>query len=199
MQKQKSFYKSTKFIALGIALITLFAAGCTDSNNADLSRPKQTEKENSNPVADTLNNLDQQINPTEENGEVAGTEITELPKKNIKVKDTEVQVEIAENDAARTQGLSDREKLDDGSGMLFDFTNTNFRKPGFWMKDMLISIDMIWINQGKIISITPSAPIPPENEDLKVYYPPSEITHVLEVPAGWSAKNNLVVGDSVQL
>jgi uncharacterized membrane protein (UPF0127 family) len=64
---------------------------------------------------------------------------------------------------------------------------------------MLISIDIIWINGDKVIGIEKSVPLPPENEDLKVYYPPSEITHALEVPAGWSDKNQITAGTTINL
>ena len=67
------------------------------------------------------------------------------------------------------------------------------------MKDMRISIDIIWIGNGKIIGIEHDVPLPPEDADLPVYYPPTEISHVLEVPAGWSKKNNIVVGETVSL
>lgn len=191
MQKQKRSNRTPLLISLAIISLTLLAVSCNDSNEADLKRPVKENNVNENSVSENDTNV------TEEKGEVAGTEIIELPRKKIMVAGKEVAVEIADTDDARAQGLSDRARLEDGTGMIFDFTNTQLKEPGFWMKDMLISIDMIWIKDGKIIGITPNVPPAPGNKNFELYYPPSEVSHVLEVPAGWSAKNNLIIGDSI--
>lgn len=181
----------SKLILVVVAVISLTALSCRKTKDNTLERPTENPQQNSNETSQT--NTD-----STDDGEVAG-DITPLPTKKILVANQEVNVELANSEEARTLGLSGREKLDDGNGMLFDFTGTNFTKPGFWMKDMLISIDIIWINNGKIVGIENNVPLPPEDADLPVYYPPSEITHVLEVPEGWSRKNNIVVGESVSL
>lgn len=171
------------------AATTLFAAGCSKQNENDLKRPNVEEQNK------TSSEQTQSVN--KEEGAVAGS-IT-LPTKKILVGTQELNVEIADTDEARTQGLSGRENLAEGTGMIFDFSKSDFKTPGFWMKDMLISIDIIWINNDKVIGLVESAPVPPEDKDLDVYYPPSEITHVLEVPAGWSAKNKVTIGSKISL
>jgi uncharacterized protein len=109
-------------------------------------------------------------------------------------------VQIADTDFARGQGLSGRERLADNLGMLFDFRNTSQTHPGFWMKEMKFNLDIIWINKGKIIGITPEVPAPKAAADsLPNYYPPSPVDMVLEVNAGWSAAHNIKVGDEVIL
>lgn len=189
MKNHKNLVKSTAQIIAIFGIISLVAVGCSNGNT--LKRPAPNDDPS------TMNSDENEVVTSDiEDGEVAGS--SSLPTKKIKVADKEVTVEVADTDASRVQGLSDRETLDEGNGMLFDFTNTENRSPGFWMKDMKISIDMIWIKDGKIIGASQNVPLPPE-DDLPVYYPPSEITHVLEVPAGWYAKNNLAVGNSVQL
>jgi uncharacterized protein len=182
--------KKSTYIFAALGAIALLSLGCNGSKSNTLDRPAVSEDQNSNNSNTAMENGD--------DGEVAG-EVTPLPTKKITVANQELTVEVADTDASRTQGLSDREKLDEGTGMLFDFTNTDFKKPGFWMKDMRISIDIIWIGNGKIIGIEHDVPLPPEDADLPVYYPPTEISHVLEVPAGWSKKNNIVVGETVSL
>ncbi|MFA5991561.1 MAG: DUF192 domain-containing protein [Candidatus Doudnabacteria bacterium] len=112
-------------------------------------------------------------------------------------------VEIVSDEKKMQTGLSNREKLDDNNGMLFDFGNKKV-VPNFWMKDMLFDIDIIWIADKKIIGITPNVPAPIENlklkiENLPVYSPPAQVDQVLEVNAGWSEKNKIKVGDEVQL
>lgn len=192
----KNNIKLASKILLLAAGITLLAAGCNKNNNP-LKRPEDNTNQTSNANANSNTNT-AEANTNSDNGAVAGS-MTPLPTKKINVAGHELNVEVADNDTSREQGLSGREKLDDGNGMLFDFTNTNFKTPGFWMKDMLISIDIVWINNGKVIGVQANAPLPPQDADLPVYSPPGDVTHVLEVPAGWYKNNNIKIGDSVQI
>ena len=123
-----------------------------------------------------------------------------LRTQQIKVKDQTLTVEVADSDGTRTQGLSGRKYLAEGTGMLFDFSERENFKPNFWMKQMNFDIDIIWIKNNKIVWVTPQVPAPspttPLNE-LPLYSPPTNITHVLEVPSGWSEKYNIKIGDEI--
>ena len=110
----------------------------------------------------------------------------------------QILIEIADTDNSREQGLSNRDVLSDENGMLFKFQNTNTPNPSFWMKDMKFNLDMIWINNQKIIGITPNIPAPENNLNLPTYSPPSNITDVLEVAAGFTERNNIKIGDTVK-
>ncbi|HEX3096056.1 MAG TPA: DUF192 domain-containing protein [Patescibacteria group bacterium] len=178
--------KKLYILAIAIPLVSLLSAACGNTKTNTLTRPAANQ-DNTNATSQA---------PTD-NGKVAGAQSVQYGNKNIKVGNLNLNVDVASDDASREQGLSGREKLDDGTGMLFDFTNTDFQKPGFWMKEMNFSIDIIWIHNGKVIGIQANAPLPPQDGDLPVYYPPSDINYVLEVPAGWSAKNKITVGTHV--
>ncbi len=118
----------------------------------------------------------------------------------IKVGNTSLYVDIAKTDQEKTKGLSGRKSLQDNEGMLFVFENKI--QPSFWMIDMLIPLDIIWISDGKIVYINENVPTPvPEtpNSQLPLYYPPTGINYVLEVNAGFSEKHGIEVGDSVDL
>ena len=125
----------------------------------------------------------------------------QTPLKNIKIAEINIPVEIADTDEKRTKGLSGKSSLDEKSGMLFVFEKKGII-PIFWMKDMLIPIDMIWIREGKVVKIDKNVPAPvagtPDSK-LVNYSPGTPIDYVLEVNAGFSDKNNLKVGDSVDL
>jgi uncharacterized membrane protein (UPF0127 family) len=107
-------------------------------------------------------------------------------------------VEIVSSAADMDKGLSGRASMQDSEGMLFDFGTST--ATGFWMKDMRFGLDLVWISNGKIIGITKNIPAPqsPDN-NLPIYYPPSPTDKVLEVNAGWAEKNNIAVGDVVNL
>ena len=109
-------------------------------------------------------------------------------------------VEIADTDKKMEQGLSGRESLSDGQGMMFDFRKNSSVAPDFWMKDMKFGLDLIWIKSGTIIGITEQVPAPlagTANENLPIYSSPSPADEVLEVNSGWSKVHHIKTGDSV--
>jgi len=120
------------------------------------------------------------------------------PTKTIVVGDKEINVEIAKTDKDRATGLSNRTELNENNGMIFVFPKDS--KPTFWMKDTKIALDIIWINDDKIVGINEN--VKPEigasDNKLKKYPAPSAVDYVLEVNSGWSSKNNIKVGTSVQ-
>lgn len=123
------------------------------------------------------------------------------PQKIITVDNIKINVQIANTEDKRTKGLSGVTSMDAGSGMLFVF-DSKAVTPTFWMKDMLIPLDTIWIGNGKIIRIDKNIPAPaPGTADinLKTYSAGQPIDYVLEVNAGFSVKNNISVGDAVDL
>lgn len=117
----------------------------------------------------------------------------------LTVGDVRVNVEIAETPTARQQGLSNRASLDQNSGMLFIFDEQSVQT--FWMKNTLISLDFIWIRDGKVVDITEYVPTEPGVSDdlLKRYSPKEAVDWVLEVNAGWVDRNEVEIGDLVVL
>ena len=109
-------------------------------------------------------------------------------------------VEVADNDKSRERGLAGRDRLTDMQGMLFDFQYTNISQPRFWMKGMKFALDFIWVKDGKIIGITPLAPV--ENhiydDEYKTYDPPGPVDQVPEVNAAWASDHHVKVGDTVK-
>ena len=107
----------------------------------------------------------------------------------------EFSVEIADTDFLRERGLSGHRPLLDNQGMLFIFPKSDFY--GFWMKDMLFPIDIIWIDENfKINHIEMS--LTPDTYP-KVFHPESKSLYVLEISSGQSKSLDLKVGDSVKL
>jgi len=127
----------------------------------------------------------------------------------LQIGDKTLSVEVEKTKAEMEQGLSDRVSMEQNQGMLFDFTatasSTTGVYPAFWMKDMKFDLDFIWIYKNKIIGITPNVPKPASQQvsssagQLTDYFPPSPIDWVLEVNSGWAKKNNITVGDAVEL
>lgn len=120
-----------------------------------------------------------------------------LPQKSLLiVKDVSLTVELAQTPKDWEKGLSNRASLDQIDGMLFVFPYAHI--PVFWMKDMNFPLDMIWVSDSIIVDITPDVPLSPTDK-LPTYSPQSPVNKVLEVPAGWSAANNIKIGDTLTL
>lgn len=119
--------------------------------------------------------------------------------RNIRIHNQTFTVEVADTDQQRVQGLSGRNSIG-SAGMLFVFDEPG--RPGFWMKDMLIDLDFIWIRDNQVVHIMTDVPKPAEEtalSQLPVYVPDQEVDAMLEVAAGFVAEYQIVVGDSIEL
>ena len=111
----------------------------------------------------------------------------------IHIGSAEVKVQVADTSVERMKGLSGQKSLEEGTGMFFIFDKPVIQ--GFWMKDMLFSIDIVWIDEDlKIVGIEKA--VSPTTFP-KIFYSPAEIRYVLELPAEYSEKNGIDTGDKV--
>lgn len=85
----------------------------------------------------------------------------------------------------KQKGLQGRRFLCPVCGMIFIYSKEGYY--GFWMKDTLIELGIVWINKnGKVVHIVRDAKPCIINrvssmEDCKVYYPVAPAKYVLEV------------------
>ncbi|HUD44146.1 MAG TPA: DUF192 domain-containing protein [Patescibacteria group bacterium] len=128
-----------------------------------------------------------------------GKGVSLFPKsKTVTIDKKTFTVEVEQTEAAREQGLSGRSGLTVNQGMLFLFDHPD--RYSFWMKDMKFPIDIIFINNNKVIDIFPNVPIPTAGSTLStlpIYTPDSPANEVLEVAAGQAKINNFKNGDTV--
>lgn len=103
-----------------------------------------------------------------------------------------LQVELADDDAERSQGLMCRRTMGPNHGMLFDFKSS--RPVYFWMRNTLISLDMIFIGaDGRIVAIAPQT-VPLSEAPVGPGVP---VLAVLELAAGRAAALGVRPGDRV--
>jgi len=130
---------------------------------------------------------------------VAGFFWKKKPTGNIvTVAGKKVSVEIADTDAKREKGLSERKSLCADCGMLFVFDKPDIYS--FWMPEMNFNIDIIWIADNKVADITFNAKKPSGADytnPREYYFSKVPVDKVLEVNSGWVKKNNIMVGDAV--
>lgn len=116
----------------------------------------------------------------------------------LKVGNATINTEVADTEEKRTKGLSGRDSLGPGSGMLFTFDKPD--KYSFWMKDMKFPLDFIWIKDDQVVDLLKNIqpPVPNQADNtLVIYQPVVPINKVLEVNGGFVDKNNIKVGDKV--
>ncbi len=89
-----------------------------------------------------------------------------------------------------------RESLLEREGMLFVFPQEEVYN--FWMKNMRISLDMIWVSPDKrIVDIKEAVP-PCIQEPCEIIRPGTKALYVVEVVSGFAKKHKLKVGDSIK-
>jgi uncharacterized membrane protein (UPF0127 family) len=106
-----------------------------------------------------------------------------------------VTVELARSVQEQVRGLSGRRELKPGHGMLFVYARP--QPVGIWMKDMRFALDILWIRDGRIVRIEEHAPPLVPGGPERVYTATADL--VLEVPAGFSARESIRVGDPVKV
>ena len=108
-------------------------------------------------------------------------------------------VELAITPMERGQGLSGREVLPEGTGMLFIFEGDQHL--AFWMPDMNFPLDMVWIDSGcQVVDATLNAPVPESGQglaDLPRFSPNSPARFVLEINAGEFLAAGISAGERV--
>jgi len=104
-------------------------------------------------------------------------------------------VELAQKAEERARGLMFRESLEEDKGMLFIFEKEG--KHSFWMKNTLISLDIIWINKEREVVYIEKNAQPCGEEGCPSINPDKKIKYVLEISGGLTDKINLKIGDKL--
>mgnify|MGYP001616570230 FL=1 len=103
-------------------------------------------------------------------------------------------VELARTPEQQIRGLSGRPGLKSGNGMLFVYDRP--QPVSIWMKDMRFPLDIVWIRDGRIVKIEKNAPPLTPAGPERIYAAMADL--VLEVPAGFTGRKRIRVGDMVQ-
>ena len=99
------------------------------------------------------------------------------------------EVEIAKTLEQRRQGLMFRQSLDQDKGMLFDFGEQG--KHSFWMKNMLIPLDIIWLNENNEVVFIRKNAQPCLEGKCESIMADKPARYVLEINAGLADKIGL--------
>jgi len=103
-----------------------------------------------------------------------------------------IEIEVADDDAEREQGLMYRDTMAENAGMLFLMGIEETQS--FWMKNTIISLDIMYADSDRrIVSIHKNCK--PYSLDQIISAEPA--AYVVEVNAGYTSKYNIKVGDVI--
>lgn len=107
----------------------------------------------------------------------------------------QILLEVAITPQQQALGLMYRDPLPDDRGMLFPLGRP--RPVSFWMKNVPVALDMVFVYQGTIQAIIAEVP-PCSAEPCPTYGPDRQvIDQVIELRSGRAAELGLEVGDAV--
>lgn len=105
---------------------------------------------------------------------------------------------VARTEEEKQIGLSKFDSLPKDKAILFIFEKADFYH--FWMRDMKFPIDIIFINDDKIVTIHQDLKSPKsQDENIPTYTSDEPADKVLEINAGLSKKYNFKKGDKVKV
>ena len=104
-----------------------------------------------------------------------------------------LDIEIADDDTQTERGLMYRRSMKEKQGMLFIFPEVEIRS--FWMKNTYIPLDLIFLDENRIIVHIHEGARPKSEASIPSLKPAK---YVLEVNEGFSARHYLKVGGRME-
>jgi uncharacterized membrane protein (UPF0127 family) len=106
-----------------------------------------------------------------------------------------IALEVTRTPAEQAKGLMYRQALPDDRGMLFNFIPA--RPVAFWMKNVPVALDMVFVHKDRVVAIAVAAP--PCVKDPCAIYPAEGVIadRVIELRSGLTSEMGLKVGDPI--
>lgn len=109
----------------------------------------------------------------------------------VSVNGYQLTVDEAQTPDQRKLGLGGRKQMAENQGMLFLYAKE--QPLSFWMKDMFMPIDIIWLDKNcRVVYIEKNLLPCPEQGNCPVYTPPVNSQFVLETTAGFSERHQII-------
>jgi uncharacterized protein len=124
---------------------------------------------------------------------VQGAELSEYgnPMITVRVKGATVLAEVVSSPQKLYLGLSHRDGLPPGRGMLFIMPAAEIQH--FCMRGMRFPLDIIWIDADRVVGCERNV----QPDDPRTLTSPTPVQYVLEVPAGFCETHRLAPSDPV--
>lgn len=113
-----------------------------------------------------------------------------------KIASETIKLEVAQTPEQQAIGLMFRDSLPDDRGMFFPFKSERVAR--FWMKNVSITLDMVFLNGDRVVDIAADVP-PCQTETCPVYGPDATVNGVLELRGGRALELGLDSGDKIEI
>lgn len=107
-----------------------------------------------------------------------------------------IELEVAKTPKEKATGLMYRTSLESNRGMLFEFKPA--QKLNFWMKNCKIPLDMIFLRDEVVETVSADNP-PCTTNPCPNYAPNKPIDRVIELQSGRAAELNIKAGDRIKI
>jgi uncharacterized membrane protein (UPF0127 family) len=112
----------------------------------------------------------------------------------VEIANQKIDLEVAQTSQQQATGLMFRDSLPDDRGMLFPFDPP--RAVQFWMRNVEIHLDMVFLQNGEVVAIATNVP-PCTTSPCPTYGPDTPVDQVIELRGGLAQNLGLQVGDSL--
>lgn len=179
---------SRKVLILSFATSCVFLLACTpqDGNitnqpvRSEMGQPNTSKLTTTTPASASQNSELAQVLPITATAQIAGRTIA---------------LEVTRTPSEQAKGLMYRPALQDDRGMLFNFNPP--RPVAFWMKNVPVALDMVFIHKERVVAIALAAP-PCVKEPCAIYPAEGVIAdRVIELRSGLTDEMGLKVGDRI--
>lgn len=113
---------------------------------------------------------------------------------NIVLGNSPIELEVAQSSQEQEIGLMFRTEIPDDRGMYFPIEPA--RNVRFWMKNVFVELDMIFLREGVVQAIIPNVP-PCLSDNCPNYGPHVLVDGVIELRGGRAAELGLKAGDRI--
>ena len=119
---------------------------------------------------------------------------------NVTYRGTVIKAYLADSFVKKMFGLMYRDRLEEGTGMLFVLGRESITEASIWMLNMKFSIDVVWMDRDGVVvdtaeSIQPCASM----FKCKTYVPGSKVKYVLELNSGMAKRLGMGRGERIVL
>lgn len=189
----KKIKVTSLYMLLSISL-SLSLMGCSHFAALPINEtsPQQASIKNAPPASSMIPSPEKQTTSVPRSSLAQRLPVTAIATLN----DTAIYLEVANTPQQQTIGLMYRASLGDDQGMLFPFSPP--RPVSFWMRNVEINLDMLFIQDGTIVAI--EASVPPCQTTRCPQYGPGPavpIDYVLEIRGGRAEELGIEIGDSI--
>jgi uncharacterized membrane protein (UPF0127 family) len=120
--------------------------------------------------------------------------VSDTAQTTIQIHGYDFDVRVVQNAKDRQRGLSGSTLLEN-EGMLFVFEYPDYHS--LWMKDMLISLDMVWLDESHTVVHVIENVHPETFPDI--FTPKEKALYVLEFPAGAVDRVGIQIGGKIEI